>query len=137
MKLTEFVGGFITGISLLFISLGVIFLDILESRETTVSASYYYLELVIPYIAAIIAGLGLGFGLKSDEGGLNFSFTFDIGEQWPTLIGAMSLAVVFGASLLLFISATPTLGIFLELIASVLATFGLLIVIVAWENYGF
>ena len=101
MKLTEFVGGFITG----FISLGVIFLDILESRLTTVSASYYYLELVIPYIAAIIAGLGLGFGLKSDEGGLNFSFTFDIGEQWPTLIGAMALAVVFGTTFLLLLSS--------------------------------
>ena len=139
MKISEFVGGFISGISFLFITLGVIFLVKIQpdlSPDQDIWKNLY-LELWIPYIAAIIAGLGLGFGLKSDESGFSLSFSLDIGEQWPTLIGAMALAVVFGTTFLLLLSGTPQLALFLEIIASLLATFGIMVVIVSWESYGY
>ncbi len=139
MKISEFIGGFISGISFLFITLGAIFLIKIQSDLTSDPNIEYifYLELWVPYIAAIIAGIGLGFGLKTDESGFSLSFTFDIGEQWPTLIGAMALAVVFGTTFLLLLSGTPQLALFLELIASLLATFGIMVVIVSWESYGY
>ncbi|OLS19555.1 MAG: hypothetical protein HeimC3_45030 [Candidatus Heimdallarchaeota archaeon LC_3] len=139
MKISEFIGGFISGISFLFITLGVIFLTNIQP-ELILEPSFedkLYLELWIPYIAAIIAGIGLGFGLKTDESGFSLSFSFDIGEQWPTLIGAMALAVIFGTTFLLLLSGTPQLALFLELIASLLATFGIMVVIVSWETYAY
>ena len=136
MKITEFIGGFISGISVLFISLGVIFLDKLDPNQVSSSGSFYP-ELIFPYISALVAGIGLGFGLKSDEGGIGYSFSLDFGEQLPTLIGALALAGIFGLTFIFFISNTPALGLFLELIGSLLATFGLIIIIVSWESYGY
>lgn len=136
MKITEFIGGFISGISVLFISLGVIFLDKIETNLVS-SSGTFYLELIFPYLAAIVAGLGLGFGLKTDEGGIGYSFSLDFGEQLPTLIGALALAGVFGLTFIFFISDTPVLGLFLELIGSLLATFGSIVIIISWESYGY
>jgi hypothetical protein len=136
MKITEFIGGFVSGISVLFISLGVIFLDKIDTNSAS-QGGYIYLELIIPYFAALIAGIGLGFGLKSDEGGIGYSFSLDFGEQLPTLIGALALAGVFGLSFIFYISNTPPLGLFLELIGSLLATFGLLIIIVSWDSFDY
>ncbi|MFW9928589.1 MAG: hypothetical protein ACFFD1_04285 [Candidatus Thorarchaeota archaeon] len=136
MRLSEFIGGFITAISILFISLAIIFLDKIFPGigGSSDSQGKLYLELITPYAAGIIAGIGIGFGIKSEEGGMSLSFSFDFSEQWPVLIGAISLAGVFGTAGLLYLSQTPVESLFLTVIGALLATFGLIIVIASWET---
>jgi hypothetical protein len=132
MKLPEFVGGFIAGASILFLSLGIVFMPKLQPELPAV----LLLELLVLYIAGIVAGLGLGFGLKSDEYGFGFSFSGDLEEKLPILIGSIAFAAIFGITLLLALgkNPTPTLALVLGFISSLLITFGLIITIVAWES---
>ena len=107
MKLSEFIGGLSIGFSIYFITLGAFFLPkIMELFEIKpgVPAGNTYIELFFPYIIASVAAIG--FGLRSDDspyGGFSF------GEQWPTLIGAVTLAGSIGICILLWLSGTKLL----------------------------
>ena len=128
MRVGEFFGGFLVGSSVLFISLGIVFVDVIRLNAPT-GAATIRLEFIFPYLAGILSGLGLGYGMKGEEGGLSFS---DLGERWPVLIGAISFASIFGILMILFLSFSSVLGLALALIAALLATVGLVLTIVSW-----
>ena len=73
-------------------------------------------------------------GLKTEEGGIGFTFGTGFGEPLPTLIGAISLAATFGITILLGLSGSPTSGLVLALIAALLVAFGLFAMIIVWEG---
>ena len=133
-KLPEFLFGFIIGISILCIILGVAFLPKISPASVESYTQKYFLELLIPYITGIIAGLGLGVGLKTEENGIGFSFGSDFGEQLPTLNGAISLAATFGMTVLLAFSGSPAPCLVLALVAGLLVAFGLFAMIIVWQG---
>jgi hypothetical protein len=134
LKVPEFIGGLLVGFSIFSIVIGIVFLPKLD---TELPEGNVYYEIIFPYIASIIAGIALGFGLRDEEGGYGGWSGGGMDEQWPTLIGAIFLAISVGLSVILFLSNTPLFGITLALSGVTLVVFGFAITIFNWETTGF
>lgn len=132
MRIPEFVGGFLVGLSFLTITIGIFFLP---KFDQTLPPGNMAFELYVPYIAALIAGLAIGYGLRDDEG--SYSFGGDINEQIPTLVGGVALAAALGFIILFFFSASSTIGLALALTSVFLAVLGFIISLVSWESSSF
>ena len=137
MRIPEFIGGLLIGFSVYVTVLSTFFLASISpsSFSTQIIANKPYLELLIPFGAAIIAGLGIGFGLKSDDSNNGYGFNFsDWSEHWPVLIGGLGLAFSIGSLLILYFINTPTTGIMYAFVAIVLCVFGSIVAILNWES---
>jgi hypothetical protein len=131
MRIPEFIGGLLIGFSIYLTVLSTFYLSEI-SGETLTGAPFF--ELLIPFAAAAVAGLGIGFGLKSDDDtgyGLSFS---DWSEHWPALIGGLGLAASVGTLMLLYFSATPTSGLVYSFISIFLCVFGTILAVLNWES---
>lgn len=133
MRIPEFVGGFLVGLSFLTITIGIFFLTRFD--QTLPPGNPASFELYVPYIAALTAGLAIGYGLRDDEG--SYSFGGDINEQIPTLVGGVALAAALGFCILFFFSGSSTIGLVLALTSVFLAVLGLIISLVSWESSSF
>lgn len=136
MRLPEFIGGLLFGFSVYITVLSTFYLlnisKFLGSTNGVLNQAYF--ELLIPFGAAIVAGLGIGFGIKSDDSsGYNINFS-DWSEHWPVLIGGVGLAASLGSLLVLYVSGTPTSGLIYSLISIILCLFGTIIAILNWET---
>ena len=77
MRIPEFIGGLLIGFSIYLTVLSTFYLKELGATD---ALSPPYIELLIPFAAAVVAGFGIGFGLKSDDSsgyGFNFSDKFN------------------------------------------------------------
>ena len=128
MRIPEFIGGLLVGLSLFAITLGVVFLPRLDGVSPTGNV---YPDFLLPYAAALIAGVAIGYGLQSDEGG--YSFGGDINEQIPTIIGGVTLALALGLCVIYVLNGLPILGIAITLASIVLAVLGFIITLVNWN----
>ena len=128
MRIPEFVGGLLIGFSIYVTVLSTFYLDSLGGPQGL------YIELLIPFAASLVAGFGIGFGLKSDDSsgyGLSFS---DWTEHWPALIGGLGLAGSVGSLLILSFTGTPTYGLIYAFISIVLCVFGTIVAVLNWES---
>ena len=129
LRIPEFIGGLLVGFSFFAITLGVVFLPRLDGISPPGNV---YWDFLLPYGAALVAGIAIGFGLQSDEGG--YSFGGDFSEQVPTIIGGISLALALGLCVIYFLNGLPTFGIIIALISIVLAVLGFVITLTSWES---
>lgn len=130
MRIPEFVGGLLVGSSIYVTVLATFFLDSIGGPTGT----HTYIELLIPFVGAVVAGVGIGFGMKSDDSsGYGFSFS-DMSEHWPALIGGLGLAASLGSLLLLDVSGTPVYGLVYAFISIVLCVFGAIVTILNWQS---
>lgn len=133
MDIPEFVGGLLVGFSVFVVVIGSFFLP--EFDSTLPPANDYY-ELFLPWAASIIAGVGIGFGLRSDDGGYG-GFSGELSDQWPTLVGGLGLAGAIGSIIMLFLSGTPTVGVGFAIASIALAVTGLVLAVFNWQSSGF
>ena len=135
MRIPEFIGGLLVGFSIYVTVLTTFYLKWIGGLVSgEVIADKAYVELLIPFGAALVAGFGIGFGLKSDDStGYGFSFS-DWSEHWPALIGGLGLAASFGSILILYFSNTPTSGLVYSFISIVLCVFGTIVAVLNWET---
>ena len=131
MKIPEFIGGLLIGFSIYITVLSTFYLSEIGGGSDVPSKAY--LEILIPFSASIIAGIGIGFGLKSDDKGYGFSFS-DWTEQWPALIGGLGLAAAFGSAMLLYFSGTPMPGVIYSIISTLLCVGGAILAVLNWET---
>lgn len=131
MRIPEFIGGLLIGFSIFFSVLSTFYLNYLPG-DTVANKAYF--ELLIPFAAALVAGFGIGFGLKSDDSsGYGFSFS-DWTEHWPALVGGLGLAASVGILIILQFSNTPTYGILYSFISIILCVFGTILAVLNWET---
>ena len=135
MRIAEFIGGLLVGFSVYVTVLSTFYLSSIGgtiSGQTIENKAY--IELLIPFVAALVAGFGIGFGLKSeDSSGYGFSFS-DWSEHWPALIGGLGLAASVGSIILLYFSNTPISGLMYAFISIVLCVFGTILAVINWET---
>ena len=132
MRIPEFFGGLLIGFSIYVSVLSTFYLGSMPGGN--VNDTGPYMELLIPFAAALVAGFGIGFGLKSDDSsGYGFSFS-DWSEHWPALIGGLGLAASVGILILLFFSNTPMYGIMYSFLSIILCVFGTIIAVMNWET---
>lgn len=132
MRIPEFFGGLLIGFSIYVTILSTFYLNAMPGTDPNLKGPY--IELLIPFVAALVAGLGIGFGLKSEDSkgyGLNFS---DWSEHWPALIGGLGLAASVGILILLYFSNTPTYGIYYSFLSIILCVFGTIVAVMNWES---
>lgn len=137
MRLPEFIGGLLFGFSIYLTVLSTFYLSNISkffgSTTQAVSGQAYF-ELLVPFAAAVVAGLGIGFGIKSDDSsGYNINFS-DWSEHWPVLIGGFGLAASLGSLLVIFVSGTPSSGLIVSLVSIILCLFGLIITVLNWQS---
>lgn len=134
MDIPEFVGGLLLGFSVFVVVIGSFFLPEFDSN-LPLATDYY--ELFLPWAASVVAGVGIGFGLRSDDGPGYGGFSGELSDQWPTLIGGLGLAGAVGSIVMLFLSGTPTVGIGFAIASISLAVVGLVLAIMNWQTSGF
>lgn len=128
MRIPEFIGGLLVGFSFYITVLSTFYLN------GGPNITHTYTELLIPFVAALVAGLGIGFGIKADDdSGYGFSFS-DWSEHWPALIGGLGLAGSLGSLIIFYVSGTPADGIMYGFISIVLCVFGSVVAIVNWQS---
>ncbi len=134
MRIPEFFGGLLVGLSVYLTVLSTFYLKWISSIVSTSTVpDKAYIELLIPFVAALIAGLGIGFGLKSeDNSGYGFNFS-NWSEHWPALIGGLGLAASIGSLLILYFSNTPASGLIYSFISIVLCVFGIIVAVLNWQ----
>ena len=135
MRIPEFIGGLLIGFSVYVTVLSTFYLSSISGTISgTIIENKPYIELLIPFAAALVAGFGIGFGLKSnDSNGYGFNFS-DWSEHWPVLIGGLGLAFSVGSLLILYFTKTPTTGILYSFISIVLCVFGSIVSVLNWES---
>ena len=133
MKLPEFFGGILVGSSIYVTVLATFFLGYIGGDVALKGQAR--LEILVPFVASAIAGLGIGFGIKQDDGGYGFSFS-EISEYWPALIGGLALAIAVGSSIFLKVSSPPTpdSGIIFAILSIVLCVGGTILTVTSWEG---
>ncbi len=136
MRIPEFIGGLLIGFSVYVTVLSTFYLSSISGTISgTTIADKPYIELLIPFAAALVAGFGIGFGLKSDDNANGYGFNFsDWSEHWPVLIGGLGLAFSVGSLLILYFTKTPTTGILYSFISIVLCVFGSIVAVLNWES---
>ena len=133
MRIPEFIGGLLIGFSIYVSVLSTFYLKSMPGSNAVSDGPY--IELLIPFGAALIAGFGIGFGLKSDDASTGYGFSFsDWSDNWPALIGGVGLAASVGILILLYFSNTPTYGIVYSFVSIVLCVFGTIIAVMNWET---
>ena len=133
MRIPEFIGGLLVGSSIYITVLAAFFLGDIGGDSSL--RGEMHLEILVPFVSSVVAGLGIGFGFKQDEGGFGLSFS-DFSEYFPALIGGIGLAVAVGSSAFLGVGETPTpaIGIVYAIVSIVLCVGGTILTVINWES---
>lgn len=132
MKIPEFIGGLLVGASIYITVLSTFYLGAMGGGNDVLDQAY--VELLLPFIFSVVAGVGIGFGFKGDGDagyGMNFS---EFSEYWPALIGGLGLAGAVGTTMMFYFTGTPLTGLMYAAISIILCVGGSIITVLNWES---